>query len=95
VQPETHLELAGKCARCLHTRGVIRAEVVQGLVQLDGCQERPSGMVLLGEREAKQGHEASLCEVLYGAGIALDVAQGKVEKPMSQAVHDRGSQGLG
>jgi len=63
-------------------------------VQLDGCQERPSSVVLLGAREANQGHETSLCEVLYRAGIALDVVQGQVEKPVSQVVHGRGAQGL-
>ena len=65
-----------------------------GLLQPQGREHGPAGVVLVGDGRAEQGHEAVAQELVDRPLVAVDLAQGQLEEPVQQEVHGLRSQPL-
>ena len=80
VQPHAEGEDA-PCKLCVQGRGGMQA-----LAQLEGCQHRPPGMILLGHGRAKHGREALTGRESEGARVVLHHLLGQSHHRLEQAI---------
>jgi hypothetical protein len=64
-----------------------RMVLVQPALQLDRCQHRPSGMILIRNWRTKQRHEPIAQELIDRALIPVHFGQGQFKKSVQQGVH--------
>jgi hypothetical protein len=71
------------------------AMLVDQLLQAEGGERRPPGMVLVGDRRPEDGHEAVAQELVDRPLVAVDLGEGELEEAVEQQVHRLRPQPLG
>lgn len=69
--------------------------VVEGPLDPQGREDRPSRVVLVGDRRPEEGHETVAQELVDSSLVTVHLPEGEIEELVQEVVHAVGSKALG